>query len=422
MTSRLVLFTFCGATALGAACENTDTDPSQVDAASVGMAAGSGSGAGGSGSAGSGSGGTSTGTGGTAGAGTGTGGTMTLPTARDGAAFGELVPMFAAGYCAAARRCVPKGRAFLPLDGTNCETEEVASLVDGELFDLQSAIDAGRILFDPTKVEACLASLEVGECATLALTILHKGICEDLITGTVAEGDDCTLDAECMGATFCDRNAGCPGACTAQRAAGGACEEDDQCVAPLSCDGDTDKCVMTGKAGDACQGDVAPDCALGFVCAVDDPADMGLVGVCNPIDEVFSVAEGVSCSSDAEILCAEGLSCGFGPGAHTCVPTIPSDGTCADAIPLQCRSGEYCDGLDILAGVHEGICTLLPREGSPCVSSQLYDSCAPGLVCDMDDLCHPIGRLGDACMLDQRCASDRCVAGRCERPAKCESP
>lgn len=385
----------------------------QAGSGAGGSAGASGAGAGASGTSASGAGGTAA-------------GTMAPPAGQDGAAFAMVVPMYAEAYCGVLTRCLPPAIAELVFGGADCETSVLAALEDGESMDLQNAIDAGRVIYDPTKVDACFQMLETLECTMQASTVLEQGDCGEIVTGTVAEGGDCGLSAECMGSTFCDRTAGCPGVCAPRYDAGHACTDDDECTRPLSCDSETAKCAMSGQADDACGGGVSPDCGLGFMCAGDDAGTM-TAGKCKPIDEVFAAAEGAVCDFDTSQLCVDGLSCvvtitGMGAGAMTdfaCTAKVASGAACHFAIPPQCPSGEYCDGLDPMAGDVDGTCTPLPGEGAACVA-QYGAPCAGDLVCDADAKCHPLGRLGDPCVSALGCASGRCVTGTCQRPPKCE--
>lgn len=352
-------------------------------------------------------------------------GMMAPPPGQDGTAFAALVPMYAQAYCEVLTRCAPPAIADLAFGGADCDTAVLASLEDGETTEIQRAIDAGRVLYDPSKVDTCFEMLKTIDCTMQASSILNQGVCGEIVTGTVAEGGDCGLDAECLGATYCDRTAGCPGVCTAQRGATETCNDEAQCADPFTCDGEIRKCAKPGQADDACGGGVAADCGLGFMCVGDDPDTMK-AGTCKATDDIFAAKEGEPCDFDTGKLCVDGLSCvvtitGMGAGAmadFACAPTVASGATCGFAIPPQCPKGEYCDGLDLMAGDAEGTCTPLPGDGDACVRH--YGApCAADLVCDADDRCHPLGRIGDPCVAGRGCASGRCIDSVCQRPAKC---
>lgn len=431
MHARAIRLGFLAAALIHAGCfgddkkNNGPTGMNAPDGGSAGSAGAGGTGASGTGGTAAG---TGAGAGGMSGGGTGgTGaGTMAPPPGQDGAAFAMVVPMYAQAYCDVLTRCLPPAIADLVFGGADCESSVLASLEDGESMDLQNAVDAGRVIYDPTKVDTCFEMLSTLECTMQASSVLEQGACGEILTGTVAAGGDCGLSAECLGATFCDRTAGCPGVCTPQRGAGETCSDDDECAEPTSCDGETKKCATAGQADDTCGGGVAPDCGLGFMCVGDD-ADTMTAGTCKAIDEVFAAAEGAACDFDTGQLCVDGLSCvvtitGMGAGATTefaCAPKVAAGAACGFAIPPQCPSGEYCDGTDPMAGDVEGTCTALPGDGEACVP-QYGAPCAGDLVCDTDGLCHPLGRIGDKCVSGAGCASGRCVSGTCQRPPKCE--
>lgn len=384
-----------------------------------GMAAGTGAGAGGDGSAGTAGG--AGGAGGTSTAGTGAG-TGAPPMGTDGAAFAEIVPVYAEAYCGVLARCLPPALAGLAFGGADCDARVIASLEDSELEEIQGAIDAGRVVYDPTKVDACFAMIEAVACTDSGARLFDEGPCGAVVTGTVTEGGDCGLDAECAGDTFCDRTTGCPGTCTKARGAGEGCDRDEQCLAPLSCDEDTMKCATPGKAGDSCGGGVSPDCTLGLFCAGDDP-DMMKAGTCKTTSEVFAAANGATCDFDTTQLCMDGLACVVSVSGMTptfaCSEPVASGASCNFAIPSQCPAGEYCDGINLMTGDVDGTCTPLPGDGQPC-ARHYGAACAGDLVCDMDRRCHPLGRIDDPCVSGGGCASGRCVAEKCVRPERCE--
>jgi hypothetical protein len=413
----------------GSACGDDSATGTGGTGPVAGVGAGMGAGASATGMSGA-SGGTTAGmgAGGASGAGAGMGGTAHMGPApgADGAAFAAVAPMYAAAYCGVLTRCIPPAVIGLAFGGADCEATIMASLEDGELMDLQSSIDAGRVVFDPTKVDACFDMLDTVECTMQGSSLLEQGVCGEILTGTVAEGGDCGLSAECLGNTFCDKTAGCPGTCVAQHGAGHKCSDDDECMSPLSCDSETETCAASGQLDDACGGGVSPDCGLGFMCAGDD-SDTMTAGTCKPIDQVFVGMNGDTCDFDTGQLCVDGLSCvvtitGMGASAmaeFACTPPVASGATCGFGIPSQCPAGEYCADVDPMGGDVEGTCTALPGDGAAC-APQYGAQCSGDLVCDADNRCHPLGRIGDPCVSPLGCASGRCVADVCQRPAKCE--
>lgn len=231
---------------------------------------------------------------------------MAPPTDRDGAAFAMVAPAFAEAYCGVLQRCLPPAISNLVFAGTDCEASILASLEDGELVEVQTSIDAGRALYDATKVDPCFELLDSLDCTMQAAQLLEQGACGEIVRGTVAEGGDCGNSSECIGDTYCDRTAGCPGVCTKQRDLGDGCTADDECAEPASCSDETGHCAVPGAADDPCGGGLAPGCGLGFMCTGDD-ADTMQAGTCKPIEEVFAGEDGDTCDFDTSQLCADGL-------------------------------------------------------------------------------------------------------------------
>jgi hypothetical protein len=87
----------------------------------------------------------------------------------------------------------------------------VSVTVQEELATLPSAVDAGRVKYHGTKTQKCLDDIAAGDCTTLSRR--EPESCQAALEGTVKEGEDCTLDAECVGDQYCKRGDSCPGKC-----------------------------------------------------------------------------------------------------------------------------------------------------------------------------------------------------------------
>jgi len=393
---------------------------SNAGAGTAGLAAGDTSGAGGGAAGGgaAGNGGTSTMT--------GAAGAMAPPGDRDGTSFAMVAPGFAEAYCGVLSRCVPEAISVLIFGGGDCQASVQASFEDAELSAIQTSIDSGRTLFDPSRVDACFDQLASLDCEMQSAQLLRQGACGEILGGTVAEGGDCGNGSECSGDAYCDLTAGCPGVCTKQREPGAACFGDDECIEPASCSSETGTCVMAGAANAACGGGVAAGCRLGSMCSGDDPDTM-TAGTCKPNEQVFTGADSAACDFATNQLCAEGLACvvtvtdtGSGlEASYACAKTAASGAACHFGFPSQCPDGEYCNGIDPMAGDVDGTCVPLPGAGATC-AQQSDLPCAADLVCDADNACHPLGRIGDPCVTGFGCASNRCFRGECALPQKCE--
>ncbi len=377
-----------------------------------------GSGGGQSGSGGSGGGGEA-GSGGDA-AGSGGGGGST-----SGPAFEDLPPLLAQAMCSIVETCMGEDIVAGIYGEGMCEDRVVASVEDGDFGYTGDAIAAGRVTYNPDRVDACLASIQSAGCDFNATRFMRNDACGEVLVGAVEAGGECGVEQDCLGDTFCKLDS-CPGICTPLLAAGSSCQDDDQCQEGLHCSDNTEKCATVAAEGAACGGGTGPDCEIGMVCAGEDE-DTATQGVCTAQADVFTEKLGDSCSFETGTLCEPGLCCILvvetvdgGPQAlFECAEGVSSGQDCSFGVPTQCPFGEYCSGIDLTAGDYAGTCQPLPGEGQDCVQD-LAGSCAPGLVCDTDGKCHAVGRLGDPCVSDLGCASELCQGGVCARPPLCE--
>jgi hypothetical protein len=295
----------------------------------------------------------------------------------------DLPPKLASAYCSALSGCYGPVASALT-NGADCAPLLTERLREG-LSPLEDAVAQGTVLYDGTKVDACLTQLGKVSCE-LSATRLGT-LCPGLIQGTKKAGDACTLDEECGAALFCDESRSCPGACTPLLSEGQSCSDNDACQNGLSCSN----------------------------------------GACSkPIAAQFVAAEGEACNPDparAEY-CKSGLSCALtgissGPSgaqvAFTCEKP-PTDGSCHVGIPEECPSGQYCEGT---TGSVTGTCKLLPTIGAPCARHFPNDTtaqavCPPNSVCDAGtSTCRAYAHLGEPCSADAECYSSRCKDGQC---------
>jgi hypothetical protein len=239
--------------------------------------------------------------------------------------------------------------------------------------------------------------------------------------GTVKRGGDCAVDAECEGVSFCKLGDECPGKCSALLAAGDPCKKSDQCENGLMCT-DDGTCAAPVAEGDACGGDVGGSCAPGMSCIGED-TETSKPGTCRATSDLFKAKLNDPCDYDSGMLCEADLSCIASRNgvavSLTCAERVGSGDACHFGAPTQCPDGEYCDA-DINTGVVEGQCHALPKAGDACVDIPGSGSCSAGLICDVDQKCHPVNRLGQPCVSDDGCASERCVSSKCAKKIECD--
>jgi hypothetical protein len=331
----------------------------------------------------------------------------------------DVPAMYAAALCDAYQDCAgPLLEVFQP--GEDCTALNTAR-IDDSFGPIQDAIDADRIVYDGTHLEACVNDIRGRSCAELMDRETPE--CEAALRGTVALGGECTLNEECIGSAFCKFDTACPGVCSELLGAGEDCTESNQCASGLDC-ADDQTCTAPAGPGDVCKGG-EPDCGIGYLCAgADDNANTS--GNCRTYDEVFTVATGQPCSFFDGELCQTNLVCeiqsfdAMDGIVATCAPKKGSGQACRLAIPDQCPTDEYCV---IVPDTLEGTCTPRPGAGAPCGPSALDENapiiCVAGTACD-GGTCRARAHLGQSCTTDTVCLSEHCDNGTCVSESACE--
>ncbi|MDH5672938.1 MAG: hypothetical protein OEZ06_12360 [Myxococcales bacterium] len=337
-----------------------------------------------------------------------------------GPSIEELADMLVMALCTEIEACLGADVLAQSFGDESCVERFGAQLDDGGFARVQDAVDDGRVSYDPSATDACLASLTGLGCDVGTRRIESDENCAAIFVGSVEPGGACALDADCKGTAFCQLGDSCPGTCTELLAAGQACTDDDECQDGLGCDELSLRCVRPAQLGESCGGSIAADCKLGLSCVGDDE-DMGIAGSCQDPAGFWVGELGETCNFDTATLCVEGLSCvievSLSGATFTCQEPVGSGEPCKVGLPMPCPAGEYCDG-DVFNNDFAGDCVPLPGAGEPC--AQTFGAvCAPGLQCDEDEKCRPVNRLGQPCISDKGCASDYCQDGLCIEPPLC---
>ena len=321
----------------------------------------------------------------------------------------ELPALMADAYCDVLADCIPEDLIALWLGTPDCAVLMERRIENGFYPAAEQAIADGTLIYDPSKVESCLAAIRDGGCATNR----EYSECEAAMDGTVAEGEDCVHDAECAGNLVCIVDGLCPGQCQERLADGEPCTREDDCREGSVCF--DSRCTSQLSLDDDCT-EAGVDCAGGLLCAGANDEE-GQTGTCQPWDDVFSAVEGDSCDL-AGTLCESGSACVItvvaGELDFTCGPRVQSGGDCGLAIPDMCPTGEYCAGLDANAGDFEGTCAPLPGNDEPCVDNR----CAGFHVC-VEGTCVRMKENGADCSTHEECYSGRCRDGACSPDTDC---
>lgn len=289
-----------------------------------------------------------------------------------GVSLVDVPPQIAAAACNAASTCL--GPLFTTLlNASSCESQITKSIEQGDFSLVPDAVAAGTVLYDASKLSACLDAIRNSGCGFIGTRL--SVLCADALHGTVKSGDTCKFNGQCAPGLFCQMNQ-CPGVCTSLYAQGHACNTDDECMSGLQCN-DTGTCApsasfdVTGANGAACDPSAARFCQTGLVCALAS----------------------------------------FNPAQWKCEQ--PATGsTCHLAIPEGCPSGQYCK---ITSTSIDGTCTALPAIGSACADRYPNDTnpvCPVDSICSMGT-CKAYASLGSPCAANEECYSKVCRSGTC---------
>jgi hypothetical protein len=361
------------------------------------------------------------------------------------------VESFAAEYvgavCTQAERC--QNQAPYLVDQCSSERELL-------LGDVEQAVVAGRIAYDPHAARRCVDGIAGTDCMADVFSDETLTECFAALTGTVQKGEECYSLFECA-AGFCDSASSgqCPSTCpetidegqscalhfgpscdwrAGLRCSGGVCttpvgreepcEDNNGCQSGLVCKAtgeDTpNQCTPLHQEKGFCSSDAT--CAAGLYCNGDDEG-----GQCEP-----RIAEGGACGLDLYTIdaalrgvqCADGLVCKGGgitkkgvPVSGQCAPPANEGQSClAEGPDAQvhnsgCQTGLICPN---------GTCVLPPSEG-PCAQRGV---CQYGVAyCDSTQVCTELKQSGEACHLDLECQGGLCVSSVCDDKVKsCSVP
>jgi hypothetical protein len=237
-------------------------------------------------------------------------------------------------------------------------------------LDIAYSVSSGRTAFHPENVATCLDSISSISCSRTAAGQLDlSDLCKPVIQGTIAPGDACVTNSECVSGS-CSA-APCPtdGTCCQNRCTGSAPAQ------PLG-----SSCDWTCVAGAYCDRSSVP-------------------GTCRA-----RLAVGQACTSGDD--CMAGLACAPYSGPRTCAAYVPNGQACSASGAMCDDPRSYCDPVG-------GTCIPLGKPGTACLDSSrclTYASCVAGV-------CRTRPQEGEACDPDAgdaaRCLVGSCVQGSC---------
>ncbi|NVB80342.1 MAG: hypothetical protein HOV81_18255 [Kofleriaceae bacterium] len=261
-------------------------------------------------------------------------------------------------------------------------------LTDANDNDIVAAVHAGKVVYNPDRAAECIGRFQT--TCDVAQQNEERSLpvaCDEMFTGTIAEGGTCALDEECVSQN-CDvpscPDQCCMGACVGAAPpvrphAGESCADNSSCIDSF-CDGTTRICTAYLADGAACER--SENCDSGFC----------LSNVCSP-----RAAPGQACSMTAP--CRDlGDTCSS--TTMTCTPYGLTGDACAadnDCAPIY-----NCDAAT-------STCVLGARLGDPC---------GVGNICIDRSYCEPTTMTctarkpdGQACTASAQCQSGRCDTG-----------
>ena len=245
-------------------------------------------------------------------------------------------------------------------------------------------VTSGAMSYDATRAGQCFAAIKtiVADCMLSDHDVLLylASHCEDFLAGARRAGEACQDDDECLAPLVCSGEQ-----CVALPAVG------QPCLAGTTC-ADGDYC----DAGDVCRAEAlagGPCGSAGAICASDLYCD-SRGDTCQPY-----IARGGACAHSGAI-CGDDLYCDS--RSDTCEPYIAQGGACGHAT-WACGDNLRCDS-------DSALCVPYPTVGQGCTA---HGACADGLYCDALEICRQPAGIGAPCSDDEACASDNCPDSVC---------
>lgn len=317
-------------------------------------------------------------------------------------AIDDLESMMQTLYCERFIEC--KNVFYAELFSTTQECIEFFTEEGTMEFDpVVEKVKSGDVEYDGKKADECIDAMK--ELGCKIFDIPSPEICLGTFTGTIADGGECTIDAECE-SRYCDIQQGCPGKCTPQAEAGEACNaEGSSCVHGADCNGE--KCVeFTGVIADG------KSCDEAFLWCGENSYCME--GKCQP-----KLKEGDNCEAYQDA-CGKGMFCSPEKDNNVCVK-----GSVVEEAGAVCdyTEGSICNPLkDLYCHInyetYAGTCGAAKKEGDDCLdtSTKTFYQCEDGLFCKIEmakGTCTKLKDLGETCLNDNECESGYCDEGEC---------
>jgi hypothetical protein len=334
--------------------------------------------------------------------------------------LGMVAEVFARGSCGALSACMGEELLRQSLRGVDCVEFRTKLYANRDLYWLAKSVAYGRVTFRPDALSACERDLMSRGCEVQSRRMPDS--CRQALEGKAEVDDNCSIDQECAGKTYCNKGLveSCPGTCASLQSSGLPCLSSAECSDGLVCRNKT--CAKPLVEGDACTVHLGfGECAPGLVCQGSGTGKF----TCRTISSVYTGKVGAACDK-TDKLCERGLVCQSQSATSlmgVCAKTASAGAVCRPSEPGQCPADNYCK--DARANVTaraaagtDGVCAALPSDGQSCVAAI---GCKPGAVCStVDNKCHARKNVGESCVESAECYSSSCSAnGKCAAPLDC---
>ncbi len=264
------------------------------------------------------------------------------------------------------------------------KTCDASTFVDeGTLPAIEAAIKNGTIKYNGDKAADCVDQLSGQSCSFEGFHTTSA--CEGVLTGTVATGGACVLDAQCANHGQCEPS-------------GTTCDPETTCC-PGTCMGGSTESAIGGPCDDEMH-----TCGSAAYCKAGTTS--GSVGTCTAV----VTAEGGAC--DDITACANPLYCNlnFQTNMGTCKKPAASGAACVRADLIACvDSRDYCSTTTMTCVRQTAVGAACAPGSMPCVD---YATC-------INSVCVADIALGGACVADTgaNCAGSlECRMGTCQAP------